>query len=316
MDKDRLLRDYAFEGLLDPLRRLIDEGVDLEGTDSQGFTALHCAMFYCPHARDKDYMTVVKILVEAGADIHAAGDNGQTPLITAAVEGLDEVLVYLHERGADLNARLDSGATSLFCVAEGVENRPLNVSVTVERDGKEVVLTDPAKIRESIGHHPDDEYEGYMKAARYLIDQGIDVEAKTNKYRQTAIFIASSVGAEELVGMMLETSRVGVNYQDMNGATALHYASRGGYTTIVEMLVEAGADVNLGEEYGYTPLHEAAEYGQVEAARLLIEHGADPAQGITKSFDPFQVGDTALDVARKAKKKGMVQFLTEIMASR
>ncbi len=314
MDKERLLRDYAFEGLLDPLRQFIDEGVNLEGTDTQGFTPLHLAMLYCPHAPDKDYKTVVETLVEAGADIHHAADNGQTPLITAAVEGHADILAYLHKRGADVNALLDTGCTALFCIGEGVENRPLNVSVTVKRDGKEVTLTDPAEIRQAIGHHPDDEYDAYIRAARYLIDHGIDLNAKTHKYKQTAVFIAASVGADELVAMMLNTGRIAVNYQDTNGATALHYASRGGHLKIVEMLVEAGADVNLGEEYGYTPLHEAAEYGHVDVARFLIAHGADPAQGVTKSFAPYQAGDTALDVAKKANKKDVAQFLAQIIA--
>ena len=313
MEKERLLRDYAYEGLLDPLKQFIAEEVDLEATDAQGFTPLHNAMLYCPHAPDKDHMAVIQALVEAGANIHAAANNGQTPLISAAVEGHYDALVYFHERGADLNAVLDSGSNALFCIVEGLENKPLNVSVTIKRNGKDVVLTDPGEIREAIGHHPDDDYDAYIRCAQYLLAHGIDLEAKTHTYKQTSIFLAAHSGTEELVAMLLDTGQIDLGYQDTNGTTPLHYASRGGHLKITKLLVEAGADINLGEAYGYTPLHEAAEYGHLAVVRFLLEQGADPAQGITKSFAPYLAGDTALDVARKAQKSGVVRFLETVM---
>ncbi|MFQ5568843.1 MAG: ankyrin repeat domain-containing protein [Rhodothermales bacterium] len=312
MDKGRALRLCADEGNIEGIKALVSEGVDINARDSDGFTALHYAMNAYPHQDDKDHLGVVKTLAEGGADIDVRGVNGQTPLISAAMEGLHDVVTYLHQHGADIDARLETGATALFVISEGVENRPLNVTATVTRDGKKVTLTDPDEIRAAVGGHPDDEYYAYMKTARYLIDHGVDVEAALDDSKQTALFHTATVGSAELMAMMLETGRAEVNRQDKWGVTALHYACRAGHVRVAELLIEAGADVNIKESYGFTPLHEAAENNHVEVARFLVEHRADPTAGLTRAYGSYQVGDTPLNVAKKAKKRKAATYLATL----
>ncbi len=61
---------------------------------------------------------------------------------------------------------------------------------------------------------------------------------------------------------------------DEGGLTALHEASRLGYTEIVQLLVGKGANVNLRmEQVGFTPLLLAIE--NIKIVRFLIENGAD-----------------------------------------
>jgi len=59
-----------------------------------------------------------------------------------------------------------------------------------------------------------------------------------------------------------------------NGWTALMIAKGKDHTTIVPLLIEAGADVNVRDNNGWTALKWASKGGHIEVAKLLIEAGA------------------------------------------
>jgi len=66
---------------------------------------------------------------------------------------------------------------------------------------------------------------------------------------------------------------VGVDFQGSIGRTALMEASYSGYTEIVELLIDAGADVNIQNSYshGSTALLWASMYDRLPIVELLIE---------------------------------------------
>lgn len=69
------------------------------------------------------------------------------------------------------------------------------------------------------------------------------------------------------------------------GATALHFAARGGHTPILDRLLLMGAPVTR-DSWGGTPLHDAAENGQMEVRRRRA-----PAQtGHQRGHRQFSVG--------------------------
>ncbi len=307
--EEKGLRRDASSGNLDGIRRALEEGVAVDARDADGFTALHYAMKTLPHQKDKDHLAVARLLVEGGADVDAATPNGQTPLFEAAAEGLYNVVVYLHEQGAGVNAVLETGANALFAIAEALEGRPRTVSVTVERDGRKVTLTDPEAIREALGHHPDDEHEAYLNVVRYLIDHGIDLEARQTETGQTPLFSAASRGCDGMVAVLLEKGGVKVGGRDKWNLTALHYAARHGHLPVVARLLEAGADVDVRDSYGFTPLIEAAEQGHLEVVAHLVEHGADPKIGLVRAYSAYRAGSTAPDIARAAKRRKVARFL-------
>lgn len=72
-----------------------------------------------------------------------------------------------------------------------------------------------------------------------------------------------------------------VNAQTQMGSTAIILAAAGGHATLVQLLLNHGADPNLRNWYG-SALHCAAEAGQADIIRLLVETcGMDPEE----SFD-------------------------------
>ena len=68
-----------------------------------------------------------------------------------------------------------------------------------------------------------------------------------------------------------------VNQRAWNtGTTALLCACHRGFTKMVSLLLESGADIHARERAsGATPLHWAAEAGHPEIIRMLLERGAD-----------------------------------------
>ena len=64
-------------------------------------------------------LETAKLLVELGADVNAAGENGWTALHGAAYTGSDAILQFLVEKGAKMDGKDRFGQTPLS-IAEGV----------------------------------------------------------------------------------------------------------------------------------------------------------------------------------------------------
>lgn len=67
---------------------------------------------------------------------------------------------------------------------------------------------------------------------------------------------------------------IGLTARDNEGATALHFAARGGHTPILDRLLLMGAPI-MRDSWGGTPLHDAAENGQMEVRQcrgLCLPH--------------------------------------------
>ncbi len=89
--------------------------------------------------------------------------------------------------------------------------------------------------------------------------------------------------------------------------TPLHWVAQRGLTNGVACLLANGAAPNATDDKGQTPLHFIARKGVGKnQAALLIAHGADP-----NARD--DAGQTPLDYAKKAKRKTVATFLTELV---
>jgi ankyrin repeat protein len=75
------------------LRSLLEHGADINVQDKIGLTPLRWAIF-------NGALEVVRLLLEHGADVEAKDNNGKTALQLAADRGYDEVVELLREHGA------------------------------------------------------------------------------------------------------------------------------------------------------------------------------------------------------------------------
>jgi len=75
----------------------------------------------------------------------------------------------------------------------------------------------------------------------------------------------------EVRTMLVEDAAL-VHVRDAQGATALHHAAFHGHRTIVELLLDAGADINARDSlHNATPAGWAIEYLRERGALLAIE---------------------------------------------
>jgi hypothetical protein len=87
------LRSAAIEGNINKIKRLIENGVDINGTNSKGETALMLAAAY-------GQIDVINLLIDNNADVNAKSDDGKTALTIAKEQGHKEVMELLKKAGA------------------------------------------------------------------------------------------------------------------------------------------------------------------------------------------------------------------------
>ena len=109
------LHAAADTGNFDMVRILVDyDPANIHAGSESGSTPLHWASTSL-HFKAS---SVVRLLLEYGADINVRNQKGQTPLHWASSGGMLEVVRLLLEHGADMGARRDDGLTALQVAAE------------------------------------------------------------------------------------------------------------------------------------------------------------------------------------------------------
>jgi ankyrin repeat protein len=89
--------------------KLLDEGADVNAADDEGLTPLHAAA-------SSDSVDVVRLLLDAGAEVNVRSNSGETPIYSAirnTTPGATDIIRLLRERGADPTIATDKGHSAL-----------------------------------------------------------------------------------------------------------------------------------------------------------------------------------------------------------
>src|SRR5262245_29246985 len=94
-----------------------------------------------------------------------------------------------------------------------------------------------------------------------------------------------------------------VNASQVDGMTALHWATYQDDAETVQLLVKAGANVKAANRYGVTPLALAITNGNADMVDLFLKSGADPNGALPGGETPLM---TAARVGNVASVKALI----------
>lgn len=225
-DKNILLRVAVVDGATSLVKRLLDSGADVNAAPDEMGSALVAAV-------SVSGPTMIALLLDnMGTDVNAHDGECGGPLQAAAFRGELPIIDLLLSRGASINATDDVFGTALQAAA---------------RKGDDAVMA-------------------------MLLERGAKVDTEGGLYG-TVLQTAAYQGSEDVVRLLLQPA-YGVNVNGVAGkyGTALQAAARRGSLSLVRMLLQHGANPNTrGGRYG-TALHAAAYAGPTprSVARLKL----------------------------------------------
>jgi cytohesin len=215
-------------------------------------------------------------LLASGADANAG-----SPLREAAATGSVKSAELLLAHGADVNALDDSGFSPLHYAA--YYGQP-EVAALLIRSGADVNArgkwgwTALDKALEQLALQPPNAAPAASLVARtnvtvgLLLSSGAGVNLASNG--MLPIHFAALTGQKSLVQQLLDKG-ADVNAKGVEGVTPLYLAAKKDCADVAALLIDRGAALNATTRSGYTPLHIAASEGNARTAQVLLEHGAD-----------------------------------------
>lgn len=129
-------------------------------------------------------------------------------------------------------------------------------------------------------------------------------EVRTAK-DESPLMLAALKGYQDICQQLIKRDA------DVNkpGWTPLHYASTGGHTSVMRLLLDNHAYIDAASPNGSTPLMMAAMYGTQDAVKLLLAAGADPTLKNAQNLG-------AIDFARQVQREEMVLLIAAAVRSR
>jgi len=125
---DARLSEAAMRGDHNAVASLLKEGVDIDGAQGDGSTALHWAAF-------NDDLETTKALLAAGANVKVTTrEGGITPLFMACTNGNAGIVEALLKAGADTNSVKPNGTTALMLAAASGSSQA--VKILLDRGAK------------------------------------------------------------------------------------------------------------------------------------------------------------------------------------
>ena len=251
------------------VRLLLQAGADPNAPDDAGLTPLHWG------AENSNPM-VVSHLLDASADLDARDNDGYTALHWAAAQsGNGRVIKALLDRGANPLAESNDGRTPLHSALH-YRAEPSVVSAMLEAGADEHLTPLLLSV-----------LQGDMMAVDRLLAEGADPD-ETDRYGWGPLHFAVPLSGLEVVSALLAVG-ADPGARTVSGATALHVAASQATESVVSTLLSAGADPNVRENLGRSPLHYAARFREEALQPVinsLLQAGADPGSS-QESMDDY-----------------------------
>jgi len=193
-------------------------------------------------------------------------------LFQAVEKGDLDVLQNALNQKVDINAQDSKKRTALMIATynQDVEAAKLLIDAGADVNIQDDMLNTPFLYAGA---------EGYLDIVKLTIQASADPTI-LNRYGGTALIPAAEHGHVEVIEELLNNTTIDVNHVNRLGWTALMEAivlNNGNPTqqTVVQLLIDHGADVNIPDNNNVTPLQHAKKQGFKEIENILIEAGAE-----------------------------------------
>lgn len=293
----------AEEGKTEVVRVLLKHDADPGlKPSSGGWSALDAAIHY----KHQDIVELMTQSVKPGA--------ANSGLITAAAEGLNDMVRKFIAQKADLNAQNEAGMTAVMAAVDKAHADTVKILLEaganpdlVDKGGYgsingetalcmasrnksleivSVLLQVKADVDARCGAVVAAAHAGSAEIVKALADAGADMKDRFTGHWQ-ALFTAAESGNAEIVRIMLDHGTP-VDMRDNMDSTALMVASGKGNLDVIRLLAERKADLeavnskrpisDVGSNLVGTPLMWAMEAHQQAAVDLLLSLGAKPKE--------------------------------------
>ena len=264
-----LAHSAALQGDKEVLQTLLDAGLDVEASDERGETPLMCA------ARGGN-VDCVRLLLQRRADVHKKATSGGTPAHHAAERGDKEMLLALLDAGCEVDTADCCGYTPL-----------MRAVVFGHTDCAKLLLQRGADVHAeakggSLAHCA--AWQGNKEMLLAVLDAGCNVNSAKkidhslgvdHSSGETPLMVAAERGHRDCVQLLLQR---GANARASTyfGRTVAHCAAECGDKETLLAVLDAGCPVDAEDDEGMTPLLFAAKGGHEDCMELLLQRGANP----------------------------------------
>ena len=234
IDKVVALKICAELGILELVKYLVEEGVDIHANDEDALWS----------SVSEGHLEVIKYLVAKGADVH---HDNETPLRCAAHFGNLDVVKYLvEEHNANIHAKYDSA------LRKSAKRGHLSVvKYLVEHDANIHAKYDYA-LRKSAEN-------GHLSVVKYLLSVSADIHALDDY----ALRLSALDGRLNVVKFLVSQ---GANIHALDDE-CLRLSAEPGHLNVVKFLVENGANVDALNDIAST---WSSDDGQRDVVKYFV----------------------------------------------
>lgn len=208
-------------------------------------------------------VSMLELLLRAGADPLLVSEDGQTALMAAAGGGHEGACQLLMRSGSDLNHRDRNGLSALSFAIHGGHADIVNLLLALGAD-PHVVHNDGSTALFAAAR------SGHDAIVEALILAGLDANDAAFPLKGAALS-----GSVRCVALLL-SGGAEINRVDATGFCAMHYASQAGNASALNALLNAGADRHRRTHTLENALHLSAAYGHDDVIEQLLKSGLSP----------------------------------------
>jgi serine/threonine-protein phosphatase 6 regulatory ankyrin repeat subunit B len=208
---------------------------------------------------------MVEFLIDAGADINAKDDAGNSPLWLAIKHDQRQITKLLRDKGVDIAGNADRPL-----IYQALYNEDKKLAKELIKTGANIQAV--SEDGEQAIHEAS--WRGWDDFIQLLVDNGADVDVLVSDgfYKgYTPLHFASEYGRIDTVQLLLD---LGANIQIKNNdqQNLLHHVGITGQYEVAKLLLSKSLPINAMDDYDATPLFYAVIYENSRVENLYRDN--------------------------------------------